>query len=83
VNSKPWIPLIISGVASALCYGMLFSYQKEVMEAFTRTDGWYPVLPVLTAFVFSFAHGAFTGYFWEVLGVRARTPTKPVQEIEE
>jgi hypothetical protein len=72
VSSKPWIPLIVSGVASALCYGLLFTYQKEVMAAFTRTDGWYPVLPVLTAFVFSIAHGAFTGYFWEVLGVTAR-----------
>lgn len=73
---KPWGALIISGLASALCYGLLFSYQKEVMAAFTRTDGWYPVLPVVTAFVFSLAHGAFTGYFWEVLGVRARAPAK-------
>jgi len=80
MNSKPWLPLIISGVASALCYGLLFTYQKEVMAAFTRTDGWYPVLPVVTAFVFSFAHGAFTGYFWEVLGVRARIPVKQGQE---
>ena len=71
----------MSGVASALCYGLLFTYQKEVMAAFTRTDGWYPLLPVLTAFVFSFAHGAFTGYFWDVLGVKARMPVK--QEIEE
>jgi ribose/xylose/arabinose/galactoside ABC-type transport system permease subunit len=80
-RSKPWLGLIVSGVASALCYGALFAYQKEVMAALTRTDGWYPLLPVLTAFVFSLAHGAFTGYFWEVLGVRARMPAKP--EIEE
>ena len=55
------------------------------MAAFTRTDGWYPVLPLLTAFVFSLAHGAFTGYFWEVLGVKARQPKREVaqQEIEE
>jgi hypothetical protein len=78
---RPWIPLIVSGVASALCYGLLFAYQKEVMAAFTRTDGWYPVLPVITAFVFSLAHGAFTGYFWDVLGVKARTPATP--ELEE
>lgn len=81
MSSKPWVPLIVSGAASALCYALLFAYQKEVMAAFTRTDGWYPVLPVITAFVFSLAHGAFTGYFWEVLGVRARAPVK--QEIEE
>ena len=78
--AKPWIRLILSGAASALCYALLFIYQKEVMAAFTRTDGWYPLLPVVTAFVFSLAHGAFTGYFWEVLGVKARTPVKPGQE---
>jgi hypothetical protein len=42
------------------------------MAAFTRTDGWYPALPVITAFAFSFTHGAFTGYFWDVLGIAAR-----------
>jgi hypothetical protein len=84
-SQKPWRPLVLSGAASALCYALLFTYQKEVMATFTRTDGWYPLLPVLTAFVFSFAHGAFTGYFWEVLGVRARQPKKEVEreEIEE
>ena len=70
----------MSGAASALCYGLLFTYQKEVMASFTRTDGWYPVLPVVTALVFSLAHGAFTGYFWEVLGVRARKPVKQATE---
>ena len=78
---KPWLPLILSGTASAACYVALFAYEHEVMAAFTRTDGWYPVLPIVTAFVFSFAHGAFTGYFWEVLGVRARQPQK--EAIEE
>jgi hypothetical protein len=84
-HSKPWLGLVVSGIASALCYGVLFTHQKEVMASFTRTDGWYPLLPVLTAFVFSFSHGAFTGYFWEVLGVKAREPKKEVvgQEIEE
>ncbi len=73
--------MVLSGVASVLCYTVLFTYEKEVMLLFTRTDGWYPVLPVLTAFVFSLAHGAFTAYFWEVMGVQARRPV--VQELEE
>jgi hypothetical protein len=81
VNQRPWIPLVLSGIASAICYGTLFAYQDEIMASFTRTDGWYPVLPVVTAFVFSLAHGAFTAYFWEVLGVRARAPRK--EAIEE
>ena len=73
--------MLLSGAASVLCYTVLFTYEKEVMALFTRTDGWYPVLPVLTAFVFSLAHGAFTAYFWEVVGVQARRPV--VQELEE
>jgi hypothetical protein len=73
--------MLLSGAASALCYIVLFAYEEEVMLLFTRTDGWYPLLPVVTAFVFSLAHGAFTAYFWEVMGVVARRPVQP--ELEE
>ena len=72
--------MLLSGAASALCYVVLFAYAKEVMASFTRTDGWYPALPVLTAFVFSFAHGAFTAYFWEVMGVKARPARVELEE---
>lgn len=71
-KSKPYLPLIASGVFSGALYLLLYSYEREIMAAFTRSDGWFPALPVLAAFVFSFAHGAFTGYFWEVLGITAR-----------
>ncbi len=67
-----YVKLSITGAISAGLYFLLYSYEKEIMETFTRTDGLYPALPVLAAFLFSFAHGAFTGYFWEVLGVTAR-----------
>jgi hypothetical protein len=82
---KPWFLMLIAGAASTLCYAALFTHESEVMKAFTRTDGWYPALPVLTAFLFSLVHGAFTGYFWEVMGVVARPASKEVasQEIEE
>jgi len=84
-TAKPWVPLLLSGAATALCYGLLFTHEAAVMASFTRTDGWYPTLPVLTAFVFSLAHGAFTGYFWEVVGVTARPAKAEVraQEVEE
>jgi len=70
-NPKPHLLLVASGIVSGALYLSLYLYEREIMTAFTRTDGWFPVLPVLAAFVFSFAHGAFTGYFWEVLGIRA------------
>jgi hypothetical protein len=71
-KSELYIKLSVSGAISAALYFLLYSYEKEIMESFTRTDGFYPALPVLAALLFSFAHGAFTGYFWEALGVSAR-----------
>ena len=71
-KKKPYVALIISGVISGALYFTLYLYNREIMAAYTRTDGWYPALPVITALLFSFAHGAFTGYFWEVLGVTAK-----------
>ena len=71
-SNKPYAGLIVSGLISGALYLALFLFRHEIMAAFTRTDGWYPALPVLTAFAFSFTHGAFTGYFWEVLGITAR-----------
>ena len=69
---KPYPGLIASGLSSGVLYLLLYLYCDEILVTFTRTDGWYPALPVAAAFVFSFAHGAFTGYFWEVLGIKGR-----------
>lgn len=69
---KLYLKLFVSGAASASLYVLLYVYESEIMESLTRIDGWYPVLPVLAAFLFSFTHGAFTAYFWEALGVTAR-----------
>jgi hypothetical protein len=80
----PWIPLALSGIVTVLLYCGLFLNEREVMAVFTRTDGWYPFLPVIAAFAFSFAHGAFTGYFWEALGVRPRPEIQaPVGDAED
>jgi hypothetical protein len=69
---KPYLQLCLSGMASGLLYLLLYIHEDEIMEDFTRTDGFYPALPIAAAFIFSFAHGAFAGYFWEVLGISAR-----------
>ena len=71
-RSKPYPLLIASGIVSGSLYLLLYLYEWEILSAFTRTDSWYPALPVVAAFAFSFAHGAFTAYFWEVLGIRGR-----------
>ena len=71
---KPYLELAVSGLASGLLYFLLYLYRHEIMASFTRTDGWYPALPIVTAFIFSLVHGAFTSYFWHVVGVTAREP---------
>jgi len=71
-RSKPYPQLIASGIVSGSLYLLLYLYEREILSAFTRTDSWYPALPVVAAFVFSFAHGVFTACFWEVLGVKGR-----------
>lgn len=71
IKRKPYLKLCGSGAVSAALYLLLYLHEEEIMENFTRTDGFYPALPIVTAFVFSIAHGAFTAYFWEVLGIRA------------
>lgn len=69
---KPWGRLAASGAVTAALYALLFGYESDVMATFTRTDGLYPLLPVVAALAFSLSHGAFTGYFWDVLGVKPR-----------
>jgi hypothetical protein len=74
--SKPWGKLVYYGIGSLACYVALFA----------RTDGAFWLLPVVTALVFSYFHGGFTGCFWDVLGVQARQPVKKAvaqQEVEE
>jgi hypothetical protein len=83
-TKKPWLQLAVSGALSAACYALLFSHEAEVMAAFTRTDELYWLLPVVTALVFSFVHGAFTGYFWEAVGIRARgAAPKPSEDASD
>lgn len=81
-TAKPWGKLIYYGIGSAACYAALFSNEEQVLQHFTRTDGMFWLLPVLTAFVISYFHGGFTGCFWDVLGVQARKPASPKREEE-
>jgi hypothetical protein len=77
---KPWGRLLASGIATAILYSLLFAYEQDVMTHFTRTDGLFPLLPVLAAFAFSFSHGAFTAYFWDVLGVKPKPNVEAIAD---
>jgi uncharacterized RDD family membrane protein YckC len=69
---------IVFGVLTAALYAAVFLNQGTVMTYFTK-GGMYAALPVLTAFIFSFAHGAFTGSFWSAMGIEA---SKKVTRVE-
>ena len=59
------------GILSLLLYGTLFLAEDLVLQL-SALGGWYFLVPVTIAFAFSLAHGAFTGHFWDLLGVKAK-----------
>lgn len=67
---------LILGAASASLYILLFVYSDKLPElaAMSRQGGHtlYALVPIAVALVFSFVHGAFTGHFWDLLGLRAK-----------
>lgn len=70
-KKKPYLKAIVFGILSISCYIVLFKNVGLVMENFTH-GGSYAALPVLTAFFFSFLHGAFASNVLEVLGLEAK-----------
>ncbi|HMK36415.1 MAG TPA: hypothetical protein VK463_15180 [Desulfomonilaceae bacterium] len=69
-KKKPYLKTIILGAVTAGLYAVAFANAGSVMEIFTR-GGFYAACPIATVFVFSFAHGAFAGNLWSVLGIEA------------
>ena len=61
---------LLSGALSISSYVLLYTHQEWVTRYFTR-GGVYAVLPIATAFYFSFVHGTFTSCLLRVLGFRA------------
>lgn len=59
------------GGAALILYFLLYLFEDSIM-AITSHGRWYFLVPVVVAFVFSFVHGNFTSYFWEVLGIKAK-----------
>ena len=73
VNStkkKPVGAMIAMGIISIALYATLLLKQDLVNSTFAQ-GGLYALLPIVTAFVFSYIHGSFTGHFWTVLGIEA------------
>jgi len=81
-KKKPIGKLVIFGICSAVAYGALLTHQGFITAYFTR-GALYALLPIATAFAFSFVHGSFTSYFWTVLGVEAKKGSIVVRKTPE
>ncbi|MEW6613154.1 MAG: hypothetical protein ACOY5C_01800 [Pseudomonadota bacterium] len=62
------------GLLSLALYGLLYYFEEPILRLTTQGE-WAFVLPVLIAFAFSLVHGAFTGQFWDRLGIQAKPTT--------
>ncbi|WP_353572434.1 hypothetical protein [Candidatus Albibeggiatoa sp. nov. BB20] len=69
--NKALLPTILWGIMSIALYATLYFFEQPILEASAK-GGWYFIVPVTIAFIFSGVHGNFTGYFWEAFGVRAK-----------
>jgi len=63
------------GALSAVFYFLLYTYNETILH-YSREGGWYFIIPVGIAFTFSIVHGNFTGQFWDLFGVKAKTTKK-------
>ncbi len=70
-KKKPIGKMILFGAMSLGAYALLLSNMKLVTHTFTL-GGWYAALPVGTAFLFSFVHGAFASNLLSVLGLEPK-----------
>jgi hypothetical protein len=64
---------VLYGTGSAFLYYLLFVYADQTVQwaALTREgQKGYFVLPIVIAVVFSMVHGAFTGFFWDAIGMK-------------
>jgi hypothetical protein len=69
-KSKALVGAVIFGVLSIGLYALLF-VKEDLINATFGKGGAYALLPIATAFLFSFVHGSFTGNFWSALGIEA------------
>lgn len=70
-KKKPYGRLIIMGGCTLGLYFALMTHQELVNTYIGKGGPVYALLPIATAFIFSYFHGAFTGDFWTVLGIEA------------
>lgn len=80
IRKKPVGKTVVFGVLTAALYAAVFWKADVLMKFFTR-GGVYAALPIATAVIFSFAHGAFASNLWSLLGIQARSRTEAYKTV--
>jgi len=65
------IQTIILGSLSAILIFLFYYFEAPILD-WTKQGGWYFIIPIIIAFIFSFVHALFVSHFWDVLGVKAK-----------
>jgi hypothetical protein len=71
VSDRQVTKAVLLGAITLALYALLFLLEGPVLRL-SAQGGWFFLIPVTIAFTFSLAHGTFTGYFWDVFGVKAK-----------
>ena len=75
MNEKQIILTLALGLISSALYGLLYHFNLDIRHLAelanhgSRSGFW---APIVIALLFSMVHGAFTGHFWHILGLRAK-----------
>jgi hypothetical protein len=67
------------GVAVIILYALLLTHQ-DFLCGHCAQGSWHALLPIITAFIFSFVHGKFTSSFWSALGIEASKKVKHLKK---
>ncbi len=74
-SRRAFVVTLVLGAASIGLFLLLYLFSDTLpqLAAATRQgDKLYALIPIAIAMVFSLVHGAFTGAFWDLLGLRAK-----------
>jgi len=74
-SSRTLLGTVFTGMASGGLYFLLFLFSAELPELAEETrqgNKLCAFVPLVIALIFSFVHGAFTGRFWDLFGLRAK-----------
>ena len=76
--SRQFLYTLVFGASSIFLYVMLYRFSgdiRHIAEITNQGDKHLFYVPLVIAFIFSIVHGAFTGHFWDALGLKPKPST--------